>query len=79
MPEIRHLLDVLLVVSPCSTAVFGLVCHIHIGRQPLPYILRTERFFFHGVPFSKCTYMCCRRLFVGKAYASPLSPTLHKY
>jgi len=92
------------VLSPCSTAVFGLVCHIHIGRRPLPYILRTEpicrtfsvlnRLFslprhilrsretvLHVVPFSKCTYACCRMFFVGNAYAaaSPLLPTLHKY
>jgi len=27
-----------LVVSPCSTAVLGLACHIHTGRRPWPYV-----------------------------------------
>jgi len=63
---------------------------IHIGRRPWLYVYFTMRKHFSGhsaqpgdrfhvVPVSKCTYACCRTFFVGNAYASPLSPTFHKY
>jgi len=62
---------------------------IHIGRRPCPYFYFTvlndfkkscsRETVFHVVPFSKCTYACCRTFFVGNAWASPLLPTLHKH
>jgi len=59
----------------------------YIGRRPWPcvyftlryyFILRSQETVFHVVPFRKSTHACCRTFFVGNAYISPLSPTLHK-
>jgi len=37
--------------------------------------VRSQETVFQVVPFSKCTYACCRTFFVD----NPLLPTLHKY
>ena len=42
-------------------------------------VSRSRETVFHVVPFRKCTYACCRMFFVGNAYVSSLSLTLHKY
>ena len=49
-----------------------------LPAAPHAYVrsVRSRGTVFHLVPFSKCTY-ACRTFFVGNAYASPLSPTLH--